>query len=251
SLALGSGEVSVLDMAAAYATIANGGTAVDPTTIRRVTTPDGAVLRPSQEEIPGVISPGNSYLLTKVLEQVIERGTGTAADIGRPAAGKTGTSNDYADAWFIGYTPELVAAVWVGYPQGRIPMFNVRGISVLGGTFPARIWRAFMLEALEGVPAKPFLLPKSALVRVEIDPVTGLLAAPWCPGKTVKMLRDLVPREYCPTPEPTMLPLPSPSSSASPSPTKGKNEGKEPSPEPSPSLEPSPTPKPKPSPTEP
>lgn len=249
SLALGSGEVSVLDMATAYATIANGGTSVNPTTIRRVTTPDGAVLRPQKEVIPGVLSPGNSYLLTKVLEQVITRGTGTAANIGRPAAGKTGTSNDSADAWFIGYTPQLVAAVWVGYPQGRIPMFNVHGITVQGGTFPAVIWRAFMLGALRGVPVKPFLLPRSALVLVEIDPVTGLLAAPWCPGKTVKMVRDLVPREYCPTPVPTPLPLPTEAPSPSPSPTKGKDDGKEPSPSPAPSRspEPSPTPKPKPS----
>jgi penicillin-binding protein 1A len=251
SLALGSGEVSVLDMAAAYATIANGGTSVNPTTIRRVRTSDGAILRPQQEVVPGVVSPGNSYLLTKVLEQVITRGTGTAANIGRPAAGKTGTSNDYADAWFIGYTPQLVAAVWVGYPQGRIPMFNVRGIQVQGGTFPALIWRAFMLEALNGVPPKRFLLPPSALARVEIDPVTGLLAAPWCPGEIVKMVRDLVPREYCPTPAPSPLPLPTETPSPSPTATKGKNEDKEPSPAPSPSREPSPTPKPKPSPSQP
>ena len=67
------------------------------------------------------MSPGNAYLLTKVLEQVIQRGTGTAAQIDRPAAGKTGTTNDYVDAWFAGYTPDLVAAVWVGYPQGKHP----------------------------------------------------------------------------------------------------------------------------------
>lgn len=104
-----------------------------------------------------------------------------------------------------------------------------------------------MLEALKGVPARGFLLPKSALVRVQIDPSTGLLAAPWCPGKTVKMLRDLVPREYCPTPEPSPLHVPTLSPSSSPTPTtKGKDEGKEPSPEPSSSLEPSPTPKPSP-----
>jgi hypothetical protein len=108
-----------------------------------------------------------------------------------------------------------------------------------------------MLEALNGIPAKRFLLPRSALTRVEIDPVTGLLAAPWCPGKIVKMMRDLVPREYCPTPAPSPLTPPTETPSPSPTPSKGKNADKEPSPAPSPSREPSPAPKPKPSPSQP
>src|SRR5688500_11496242 len=142
----------------------------------------------------------NAYLLTKVLEQVIKRVTGIGAQICRPAAGKTGTTNDYVDAWFAGYTPDLVAAVWVGYPQGTIPMYSVHGIRVFGGTFPAQIWRTFMMEALRGVPPRPFKLPRSELVKVEIDPVTGLLAAPWCPGEMVTMLRQLAPLEVCPQP---------------------------------------------------
>lgn len=200
SLALGSAEVSVLDMAAAFATIANHGRAVEPTTIRNIRTPNGQDLGPQQEVVDQALSPGNAYMLTKALEGVIASGTGTAADIGRPAAGKTGTTNDYADAWFVGYTPQLVTAVWVGYPDGRIPMTSVRGITVLGGTFPARIWRAFMLQAMRDEPVEDFELPKSALVKVEIDPETGLLALPWCPGEMVKMLRELVPQEYCPNP---------------------------------------------------
>ncbi|MDQ3646676.1 MAG: PBP1A family penicillin-binding protein, partial [Actinomycetota bacterium] len=146
SIALGSAQVSVLDMATAYATLANDGTAIEPTTIKQVTLGNGEVLKPEPEVVPEAVSPGNAYLLTKVLEQVIERGTGQAANIGRPAAGKTGTTNDYNDAWFTGYTPDLAVAVWVGYRYPR-PMTNVHGIRVFGGTFPAQIWRDFMFEA--------------------------------------------------------------------------------------------------------
>ena len=231
SIALGAIDVSVLDMAAAYSTLANGGVAVEPTTIARVRTSAGEVFEPDQEVIPGALSAGNAYLLTRVLEQVIERGTGTAAAIGRPAAGKTGTTDDYADAWFVGYTPQLVTAVWVGYPEGRIPMTSVHGIRVMGGTFPAQIWQRFMSAAHEGLPVKDFELPREELVTVAIDPESGLLAAPWCDSKEKVMLRQLVPTEQCPMPPP---PEPSPTPSPSPSPTQTK----EPSPSPSPSVTP-------------
>ena len=238
SIALGSAEVSVLDMAAAFGTLANSGTAIEPTTIRSVETPDGRVFRPRQDITPQVLAPGNAYLITKALEQVIERGTGTAAKIGRPAAGKTGTTNDYADAWFVGYTPELVTAVWVGYPEGRIPMTNVHGISVVGGTLPAQIWRTFMSSALAGRPVTDFLPPRSDLVEVRIDPASGLLAAPWCPGRLKKMLRQLIPTEVCPqppspSPTPTLTTTPTPS----PSPTDGRPKGS-PSPTPRPTRSP-------------
>jgi penicillin-binding protein 1A len=240
SIALGSAEVSVLDMAAAYATIANSGTAIEPTTIKQVHLANGEVVRPQQKRNEAAMSPANAYLLTKVLEQVIERGTGTAANIGRPAAGKTGTTNDYADAWFVGYTPQLVTAVWVGYPQGRVPMTNVHGIRVFGGTFPAQIWRAFMAEAHKGEPIETFRLPDSAYTTVEIDPLTGLRSAPWCPGKKQRMLRELVPLEFCPPP---VAPSPDPLPSLSPSPDESPKKGS-PSPEPSSKKDQSPSPKP-------
>jgi penicillin-binding protein 1A len=224
SVVLGADEVSVLDMAAAYATLANRGTALTPTAVKRIRLPGGEVLGPRQEVRPRVISPGSAYLVTKVLEQVIARGTGSAADIGRPAAGKTGTTNDYADAWFVGYTPQLVAAVWVGYPHGRVPMTSVHGIRVSGGTFPAMIWRTFMTTALEGAPVEDFSAPRSEYVTVEIDPATGLRAAPWCPGEPRTMLAQLVPTEYCPTPPP---PEPSPTATPSPTPTATPGPGKE------------------------
>jgi penicillin-binding protein 1A len=218
SIALGAEEVSVLDMATAYATLANQGTAIEPTTIEKITLPSGEVLQPDQEVVPGTVSPGNAYLLTRVLQEVIQRGTGVLAQLGRPAAGKTGTTDDYGDAWFVGYTPQVVTAVWVGHPNARIPMLNVHGFRVLGGTLPAIIWRNFMTRALAGEPAKDFTVPKSELVRVEIDPATGLLAAPWCPGEFKTMLRQVAPTEYCPAPPPpSPSPLPVPSASPTPS----------------------------------
>ncbi|MFN2587263.1 MAG: transglycosylase domain-containing protein [Actinomycetota bacterium] len=230
SVVLGTAQVSVLDMAAAYATLANGGAAVEPTTVRSVRTASGEVFRPDQRVAPGVVSPGTAYLITRALEDVIARGTGVAAGFGRPAAGKTGTTNDYVDAWFVGYTPDLVAAVWVGYPQASIPMVSVHGIRVSGGTFPALIWRQFMAAALADVPPKPFRLPRSDLVRVEIDPQTGLLATSWCPGKVKTMLRQTAPTEYCPAPTPA--PLPSPSLSAPPGADEGRDKGAPATPEP-------------------
>ena len=254
SIVLGSEEISVLDLATAYATLANNGTTVEPTTIEQVRLGNGEIVRPNQKIVPEAVTPGNAYLLTKVLEQVIQRGTGKEANIGRPAAGKTGTTNDYKDAWFAGYTPDLAVAVWVGYRFPR-PMTNVHGIRVSGGSFPAAIWRDFMIEAHRGKPVKRFELPKSELVTLLIDPVTGLLAAPWCPGEPRKMLRQLAPTSYCPQPPPppppTIPALPTPTSTgrgdrdgkdgkddaeASPSP------GKEASPSPTPAKE---TPKPK------
>jgi penicillin-binding protein 1A len=253
SMALGASEVSVLDMAAAYSTLANGGTAIEPTTIRSIKTGAGEELHADQEVVEGALSPGNVYLLTKTLEQVIERGTGYQAGIGRPAAGKTGTTDDYADAWFVGYTPQLVTAVWVGYPDGRIPMTSVHGIRVMGGTFPAQIWREFMLGALDGKPVRDFEIPESELVTVSIDPESGLLAAPWCPGKDKTLLRQLAPTETCPVPPPEPSPTPEddelkePKSSPSPK-TKEENgpdgdKAKEPDVD-AKDLKPSPAPKP-------
>jgi membrane peptidoglycan carboxypeptidase len=94
--------------------------------------------------------------VTRILEENIQAGTGVGANIGRPAGGKTGTTENHADAWFDGITPTLTAAVWVGYPQAEIPMENVHGISVAGGTFPATIWKLFMEEAIGPTPVRDF-----------------------------------------------------------------------------------------------
>lgn len=229
AIALGSAEVSVLDMASAYATLANGGTYVEPTTVEQIRTTTGEMITPEQEKIPGVVSRGNVYLLTKAMQDVIKQGTGRAAFIGRPAAGKTGTTNDYADAWFVGFTPDLVAAVWVGHPEGRISMLGVSG-----GTIPASIWRNFMLQALAGKPPVDFDIPSSDIVTVKLDPVSGLLPAKWCKGEKRRMLSHFVPTTTCPPPVPgTENAEPA---KPSPSPDKKGKETPMPEPEPTPAA---------------
>ena len=140
SIGLGSNAVSPLDMASAYATLAAGGDLLeadgDPQGDPRER--KGGRPRPGwgNPQRKRVISDGVAYTVTKILEQNVLYGTGTRANFGRPAAGKTGTTDDHADAWFCGYLPNLEATVWVGYPQGEIPMENVHGIAVAGGSFP-------------------------------------------------------------------------------------------------------------------
>jgi penicillin-binding protein 1A len=108
----------------------------------------------------------------------------------------TGTSQEYRDAWFIGYTPELVASVWVGYPQGQIAMTDVHEIKVTGGTFPAQIWSYFMSRALE--KKKPSSFTSKDYLIVRICPVSMLLASPYCPSPlTLSLRKEFVPGEYC------------------------------------------------------
>lgn len=146
ALVLGAGEVSVLDMAAGYSTVANQGTAKSPIVVTRVEFPDGRVYT-YQPESKQVLTPEQAGKVTYALRQVINGGTGKNAAFGKPAAGKTGTTQQNADSWFVGFTPKLTAAVWMGYPDGLIPMKDVHGIEVQGGTFPAEMWRKFMTAA--------------------------------------------------------------------------------------------------------
>jgi penicillin-binding protein 1A len=193
TIGLGVNPVSPLEMASAYATIAAQGRYHQPYAIDSVTFPDGHSDRswPTRGGTQ-VISKAVAYQVSRVLEEVISHGTGTAANPGRPAAGKTGTTSSLADAWFDGYTPDLAAAVWVGYPQARLPMKHVHGIEVFGGTFPAQIWRAFIRSALEEEPARNF----SDAGNVKWRPWCGRFqyarsysdARPFvtCPGKKTK-----------------------------------------------------------------
>jgi penicillin-binding protein 1A len=162
AMGLGSVAVSPLDMASAYATLAAGGIYAEPTAIRTVVRANGkpddrwATSRRRTRVIPD----GVAGVVTRILEDNIRYGTGTRAALSRPAAGKTGTTDKHADAWFVGYTPGLATAVWMGYTRGEIPMENVHGISVSGGSFPAEIWRRFMEPALAGRPAREFPEPR-------------------------------------------------------------------------------------------
>jgi penicillin-binding protein 1A len=151
SLGLGAIPVSPLDLASSYATIAAGGIYSKPMAIRKVVLGNGKVDTDASWGEPSrkrVITPGVAYTVTQILEQNMQYGTGTGAYFGRPAAGKTGTTDNYADAWFCGYTPQLEATIWVGYPRGEVPMLNVHGIAVSGPTFPATIWKSFMATAV-------------------------------------------------------------------------------------------------------
>ncbi len=162
SIGLGSIAVSPLDLASAYATLAAGGVHAEPMAIRRVILADGREDTTAGWGIPRrhrAISEGAAAVVTRILEQNIQYGTGTRAAFGRPAAGKTGTNEEYADAWFAGYTPDLATTVWLGYTKGEIPMENVHGIAVSGGSFPAEIWRLFMQPALDGIEPTPFAEP--------------------------------------------------------------------------------------------
>ena len=106
------------------------------------------------------ISAGVAYDVTRILQQNVLHGTGTKANIDRPAAGKTGTAQEFGDAWFCGYTPHLSTTVWVGYPQGQVPMTDVHGDSVTGGSFPAQIWQKFMNVADRDYPEADFSKPE-------------------------------------------------------------------------------------------
>jgi penicillin-binding protein 1A len=166
SLGLGSAGVSPLDMASAYATLAAGGIYSEPMAIRRVVLPDGTVDTDAGWGTPQrrrAVPDWVADEVTEILEDNMSQGTGTGARIffDRPAAGKTGTTDDHTDAWFCGYTPTLSTTVWVGYPQGLVPMENVHGISVAGGTFPATIWNLFMRSTIGNTEPVEFTQPTS------------------------------------------------------------------------------------------
>jgi len=137
--------VTPLEMADAYATLANGGYHIAPTILDKVVFPDGSVANLGDPPRHRVFSYAETQAAIAVLKQVITSGTGTAAGYGCPAAGKTGTANALANAWFVGFTPKLSTAVWVGYPQGNIPMANG-----FGGSLAAPIWHDYMLQASNG-----------------------------------------------------------------------------------------------------
>jgi penicillin-binding protein 1A len=137
--------VTPLQMADAYATIANGGSHVRATIIDKVVFPDGSVDDFGKPAPKQVFPPDEAYAADQVLKTVITQGTGTAANYGCPAAGKTGTANNFANAWFVGYTPRMATAVWVGYPQGNISMADG-----FGGTLAAPIWHDYMSTASAG-----------------------------------------------------------------------------------------------------
>jgi len=190
--------VSALEMASAYGTLANNGTFCKPLGIKKITDASGRVIQENQPEPKEILEPAIAYESTNILKDVIKFGTGRLANIGRPAAGKTGTTNDYKDAWFVGYTPDLVASVWVGHADKLVPMTNVHGIRVAGGTFPAQIWAKFMSKALENTPPSEFAVPEQEMVSLKICAESGLRANSVCPHVVKQsFVKSTEPRRYC------------------------------------------------------
>ena len=161
SIALGVEEVTPLDMTSAFATMAANGVRREPTPVRLVRGSDEVLDRPVDVDGTRVLSRNDAATLTWALQGVVDHGTGTAAMLpGRPVAGKTGTSQEYTNAWFCGFVPQLATCVWVGYPEGNIPMEGVHGLSgVTGGSIPAAIWHDFMTVATSRMTVLGFPAP--------------------------------------------------------------------------------------------
>ena len=211
SLALGSGEVTLLAMTAAYATFANGGMRPEPILIRRVETTEGEVLFTAAPHAERAVSEATAFLMTTMMADVVDGGTGwQARNVGfkLPAAGKTGTTNEYRDAWFVGYTPHLAAGVWVGYDQPR---------TIIGqgyaGTLAVPMWGRFMAAATRNDKPDAFKAPRT-VSSATICRLSGKLAAGGCrdvetigrdgyPTRgsmayTEYFVRGTEPAEYCP-----------------------------------------------------
>jgi penicillin-binding protein 1A len=170
SSVLGANEANTLEMASAYGTLATGGRHVHPLPVSEITDADGTVIWRADPQLEQVVQPHVAALAADILQDVVSVGTGTAAAIGRPQIGKTGTDEDHANAWFVGAVPQLSAAVWVGYHEGEYPMEPPRTrITVFGGTWPAQIWRLTMMRATAGMPFASFPTPSVEYVSVAVD----------------------------------------------------------------------------------
>jgi len=171
TISLGSLSVTPLELALCFNVFASGGMKVKPIAVKYITDSKGRVLESNEPEAEEVISPQTAFMITSMMEDVVKYGTGWRAKaLGRPVAGKTGTTNDYRDAWFIGYTTDLVAAVWVGFDDMR-PL----GPLETGARAASPIWVSFMKSAVKGEPQE-FSLPDEGIVSYSIDPATGLLS---------------------------------------------------------------------------
>ncbi|NLG83676.1 MAG: hypothetical protein GX493_03490 [Firmicutes bacterium] len=192
SLALGTSEVKPLELAAAYAAFANGGLRVVPFGVEEIRDARGRVIYRTRPSSGRVMRASTAFLLTQALKDVFgPEGTAPGQAPDRPAAGKTGTSDVNRDAWFAGYTPELVAVVHLGYDRGR------RSLPGSGGTLAAPIWRDFVRRALAGRPARDFPVPEGVR-EVLICRETGELAGPLCPAKKEYFAVGTEPTQLCP-----------------------------------------------------
>ena len=195
SMALGSSDVTLFELTSAYSVLANHGIRIDPVAILRVTDSSGRVLFASDTFPVQVIRPETAFIMTNLLRGVVERGTAwKARELGRPVAGKTGTTNDYRDAWFIGYTPGLVTGVWVGHDDQR-----TIGPRETSARAALPLWLDFMKKALDGKEPENFAAPEGIVLR-QIDATTGLLSTEKCKD-TIReaYVPGTEPRKYCQT----------------------------------------------------
>jgi membrane peptidoglycan carboxypeptidase len=252
SITLGTSPVTPLEMARAYATFAGQGRRPDPLAVLKVVGPGGRVLFDNAPHTSQILDANMANTINQVLSQVLINGTASGKGIGRPAAGKTGTTENQVDAWFVGYTPTLSTAVWMGYttrPNGQTPdMTNVQGVAqVTGGSLPATIWQKYMKAALQGSPPQGFITPTI------VGRVLGPAGAP-CPGGTQPTADfPCIPPGSCqaaaaltPASVPTATVTPIPALLPAVGATKAPATGTVPSPSPAPAASPGATPAPTP-----
>ncbi len=200
--------VSPLEVCTAFSTIADYGVRHDPVAILKVVDKDGNVVQEHQEESKQVLTPINAYRAIEIMQQVMQRGTGTRARLDdRPCAGKTGTTQEAENAWFTGFTTNLAACVWMGYPEVNVKMGTIHGMRVQGGAQPALIWKSFMTEATKDLPIENFVRPQDDLINVQvvIDPETGEMMLP----NRFTPLDQIIIREFHYGQEPTtQMPIP-------------------------------------------
>lgn len=195
TLALGTGEVTMLEIANAYTTLQTLGQYSEPVMLVKVADHTGTVFEEHHAAPEEVLKPATAYLVTSLMRSVVEQGTAMAVrELERPAAGKTGTANEYRDAWFSGYTADLVASAWVGFDDHE-PL----GPGETGGRAALPLWLAFMKVAHEGKPVRDFE-PPPGVTLARIDPATGLLAGRAVPGRTEPFLEGTAPTAEAPAP---------------------------------------------------
>lgn len=191
SLALGTSEVNLLELTNAYSAFANQGMVPEPIAILRVEDMKGQILYEKKPVLHQVLSPDTAYIMARLLQGVIERGTGKRANIGRPAGGKTGTTEDFIDAWFIGFNPDLVCGIYLGNDD-RTPL----GSQKTGGIIAAPLFAKVMKEALKDIPVHDFSRPEN-VVETEVCSKTGLLPSDSCQTVVLPFKRGRVPQGVC------------------------------------------------------
>ncbi|MDM8537346.1 penicillin-binding transpeptidase domain-containing protein [Desulfobacterales bacterium HSG17] len=197
ALALGASGVSLLELVNAYSVFANQGMLIKPVFITKIIDRSGKEIYTHKPETIQAIEQSTAYLMTNLLQSVVQNGTGYKVKaLGRPTAGKTGTTNDFRDAWFIGYTPEYITGTWVGFDIER-PL----GKSETGSKAASPIWLGFMKKILEYSPIQKFSVPDKGIVYASIDTATGLLPIPESSNIIHECFKDgTEPRRYTPRP---------------------------------------------------